>query len=64
MNSPTPRLTPSEVAKQLRCATAKVRLLCAEGQLEHEYDARRYWITQEQVDAYRRRCIVRQRGAA
>lgn len=55
------RLTPAEVAEWLRCSTRRVRILCATHELGHEYDGRRYWITEAQIEAYRRKC---QRRAA
>ena len=59
--SATDRKSPAEVAPLLRCSVARVRILCATGELGHEYDGRRYWITDAQIEAYRRKC---QRRAA
>lgn len=59
----SPRLSPDEVAAQLRCSGDQVRMLCQSEQIDHEREGRRYWITQEQVDAYRDRCLHRKRAS-
>lgn len=65
MTSPrfSDRLSPAQVAKQLKCSADSVRLLCQTEQIDHEREGRKYWITQEQVDAYRARCIHRRKAS-
>lgn len=53
------RLTPAEAAPSLRLSTVKVRELCAANLIAHERDGRRYWLTAEGIEAYRRKLLVR-----